>query len=72
MAGTPAHEYLELRADRIECLPASHRLPVRVRGGAATSRWIRYHFTPAPGAPAARGREATRCIATITVIRDPA
>ena len=44
------HEYLNFQADRIERLLASHRVPVRVSGGAITSRWIRYELAPALGA----------------------
>ena len=44
------HDFLDSQADRIECLLASHRVPVRVAGGAVTPRWIRYEL--APGAAA--------------------
>jgi len=50
MARTISPEYLEFQSDHIERVLASHRLPVRVSGGAVTPRWIRYDFTPAPGA----------------------
>ena len=43
-------EYLDYQADRIERLLASHRVPVRVAGGAVTPRWIRYELAPAMGA----------------------
>ncbi len=44
------HEFLDSQADRIESLLASHRVPVRVAGGAVTPRWIRYELAPAAGA----------------------
>jgi S-DNA-T family DNA segregation ATPase FtsK/SpoIIIE len=50
---TPAQitrEFLDFQADRIERLLASHRVLVRVAGGAVTPRWIRYDLAPAPGA----------------------
>lgn len=43
-------EYLDFQADRIERLLASHRVSVRVAGGAVTPRWIRYELAPAMGA----------------------
>ena len=44
------HEFLDSQADRIESLLASHRVPVRVAGGAVSPRWIRYELAPAAGA----------------------
>ena len=44
------HDFLDSQADQIEWLLASHRVPVRVAGGAVTPRWIRYEL--APGATA--------------------
>ena len=41
------HEFLDSQADRIERLLASHRVPVRVAGGAITPRCIRYELAPA-------------------------
>src|ERR1051326_5811290 len=43
-------EYLNFQADRIERVLASHRVPVRVHGGAVSPRWIRFLLTPAFGA----------------------
>lgn len=43
-------EYLNFQADRIERVLASHRVPVRVHGGAISPRWIRFLLTPAFGA----------------------
>lgn len=43
-------EFLDFQADRIERLLASHRVSVRVAGGAVTPRWIRYDLAPAMGA----------------------
>jgi DNA segregation ATPase FtsK/SpoIIIE, S-DNA-T family len=45
-----SREYLESQADRIERLLASHRVPVRVAGGAVNPRWIRFELAPAAGA----------------------
>jgi DNA segregation ATPase FtsK/SpoIIIE, S-DNA-T family len=45
-----SREYLESQADRIEHLLASHRVPVRVAGGAINPRWIRFELAPAAGA----------------------
>ncbi len=47
---TVSRDYLNHQADRIEHVLASHRVPVRVSGGAVTSRWIRYDLAPAAGA----------------------
>jgi S-DNA-T family DNA segregation ATPase FtsK/SpoIIIE len=47
---TLTRDYLEFQSDRIERVLASHRVPVRVEGGAVTPRWIRFHLTPALGA----------------------
>ena len=44
------HQFLNAQADRIESLLASHRVPVRVAGGAVTPRWIRYDLAPAASA----------------------
>ena len=45
-----SREYLEFQSDRIEAVLASHKIPVRVHGGAVAPRWIRFHFTAAPSA----------------------
>ncbi|MBI5081103.1 MAG: DNA translocase FtsK, partial [Chloroflexi bacterium] len=50
MASTITREYLEFQSDRIEAVLASHKIPVRVHGGAVAPRWIRFHFTAAPSA----------------------
>ncbi|MCL6431967.1 MAG: DUF87 domain-containing protein [Anaerolineae bacterium] len=41
--------YLDLQANRIEVVLASHRAPARVTGGVVTPRQVRYHLAPAPG-----------------------
>lgn len=41
-------QYMEVQADRIEMVLASHRVPVRVDGGAVLPRWLRFNLTPAP------------------------
>jgi S-DNA-T family DNA segregation ATPase FtsK/SpoIIIE len=43
-------DYLEFQADRIEAVLASHRIPVRVHGGAVSPRWMRFLVATAPGA----------------------
>jgi len=48
--GPHTREYLNFQADRIERVLASHRVPVRVHGGAISPRWIRFLLTPAFGA----------------------
>jgi S-DNA-T family DNA segregation ATPase FtsK/SpoIIIE len=63
MIRPPSPEYLEFQSDQIERVLASHRLPVRVSGGAVTPRWIRYHFTPAPRARIASVRHLTEDLA---------
>lgn len=63
MAQSVSREYLEFQSDHIERVLASHRLPVRVNGGAVTPRWIRYHFTPALGAKIASIRHLTEELA---------
>ena len=45
---TVNREYMEFQADRIEMVLASHRVPVRVHGGAVLPRWLRFDLTPAP------------------------
>jgi len=50
MASSITREYLEFQSDRIEAVLASHKIPVRVHGGAVAPRWIRFHFTAAPSA----------------------
>jgi DNA segregation ATPase FtsK/SpoIIIE, S-DNA-T family len=47
---SPSEDTLNFQADRIERVLASHRVPVRVHGGAVTPRWVRFLLTPAPGA----------------------
>ena len=46
----PTNDTLNFQADRIERVLASHRVPVRVHGGAVAPRWIRFLLTPALGA----------------------
>src|SRR5690606_12649926 len=53
---TTSHAALNFQADRIERVLASHRVPVRVHGGAVTPRWVRFLLTPAPGARVAAVR----------------
>jgi S-DNA-T family DNA segregation ATPase FtsK/SpoIIIE len=43
-------EYLDFQSDRIERVLASHRVPVRVRGGTVTPRWVRFNLAPTLGA----------------------
>ena len=43
------HLNLDLQADRIEAVLATHRAPVRVLGGVVTPRLIRFHLAPSPG-----------------------
>jgi S-DNA-T family DNA segregation ATPase FtsK/SpoIIIE len=50
VARSPSQLELDAQSDRIEQVLAAHRLPVRVAGGTVTPRWVRYHFTVAPGA----------------------
>ena len=46
----PTSDTLNFQADRIERVLASHRVPVRVHGGAVAPRWVRFLLTPALGA----------------------
>ena len=46
----PSYDTLNFQADRIERVLASHRVPVRVHGGAVAPRWVRFLLTPALGA----------------------
>ncbi|MDI7277345.1 MAG: DNA translocase FtsK [Anaerolineae bacterium] len=39
---------LDLQANRIEAVLATHRAPVRVTGGVVTPRTVRFHLAPAP------------------------
>lgn len=43
------HNTLDLQADRIEAVLATHRSPARVTGGVVTPRLIRFHLAPSPG-----------------------
>ena len=54
---------LEAHSDRIEQVLAAHRVPVQVHGGTVTPRWVRYHFTAAPGARLASIRQLTEELA---------
>jgi S-DNA-T family DNA segregation ATPase FtsK/SpoIIIE len=47
---SPSSDTLNFQADRIERVLASHRVPVRVHGGAVAPRWVRFLLTPALGA----------------------
>jgi len=40
---------LDLQADHIEVVLASHRAPARVTGGVVTPRLVRFHLAPSPG-----------------------
>jgi S-DNA-T family DNA segregation ATPase FtsK/SpoIIIE len=64
VATTPVtREYLEFQSDRIERVLASHRVPVRVEGGAVTPRWIRYYLAPSIGAKVATIRNLSEELA---------
>lgn len=43
------HSELDLQADRIEAVLATHRAPARVTGGVVTPRLVRFHLAPWPG-----------------------
>lgn len=43
------HVELDLQANRIEAVLATHRVPTRVIGGIVTPRLIRFHLSPSPG-----------------------
>ncbi|HOG45777.1 MAG TPA: DNA translocase FtsK [Anaerolineae bacterium] len=43
------HSTLDLQADRIEAVLATHRTPARVTGGVVTPRLIRFSLAPLPG-----------------------
>ncbi|MGH2522134.1 MAG: DNA translocase FtsK [Anaerolineales bacterium] len=60
---TPTREFLNFQADRIERVLASHRVPVRVHGGAVTPRWIRFWLTPSFGAKIATVRNLSEELA---------
>jgi len=40
---------LDLQANRIEAVLATHRAPARVLGGVVTPRMVRFHLQPSPG-----------------------
>ena len=64
MMATPlTRDYLEFQSDRIERVLASHRVPVRVEGGAVTPRWIRYHLALAVGSKVAAIRNLSEELA---------
>lgn len=42
-------QMMELMADRIEAMLATHRVPVHVTGGTLTPRWVQFNVTPAQG-----------------------
>ena len=49
MAGRKqARQYLELQADRVEAILASHGAPVHITGGTIGPRLIRFFIQPAP------------------------
>jgi S-DNA-T family DNA segregation ATPase FtsK/SpoIIIE len=50
MTAILTRDYLNFQADRIEAVLASHRVPVQVRGGALSPRWMRFFVATAPGA----------------------
>ena len=50
MTAIITRDYLNFQADRIEAVLASHRVPVRVDGGALSPRWMRFFVAAAPGA----------------------
>ena len=50
MTAIMTRDYLNFQADRIEAVLASHRVPVRVRGGVLCPRWMRFFVATAPGA----------------------
>ncbi len=60
---TITREYLNFQSDRIERVLASHRVPVRVEGGAVTPRWIRFHVAPGLGAKVATIRNLSEELA---------
>ncbi len=43
------HSTLDLQADRIEAVLATHRTPARVTGGVVTPRLVRFSLAPLPG-----------------------
>src|SRR5512144_58430 len=59
----PSRERLNFQADRIERVLASHRVPVRVHGGAVTPRWIRFLLHPALGTRVAAVRNLSEELA---------
>ncbi|MCC6191606.1 MAG: DNA translocase FtsK [Anaerolineales bacterium] len=58
-----SRETLNFQADRIERVLASHRVPVRVHGGAVSPRWVRFLLTPALGARVASVRNLSEELA---------
>jgi len=59
----PTRQLLEFQADRIESVLASHRVPVRVDGGAVTPRWIRFNLVPGLGARITRVQDLSEELA---------
>ena len=54
---------LNMQADRIESVLASHRVPARVQGGTVSPRWVRFNITPALGARIATVRNLSEELA---------
>ncbi len=54
---------LNMQADRIESVLASHRVPARVQGGTVSPRWVRFNVTPALGARIATVRNLSEELA---------
>jgi S-DNA-T family DNA segregation ATPase FtsK/SpoIIIE len=66
----PSRDALNFQADRIERVLASHRVPVRVHGGAVAPRRIRFLLTPALGARVASVRKLSEELAMALGVDD--
>src|SRR5512136_447845 len=60
---TTNQDVLNMQADRIESVLASHRVPARVQGGTVSPRWVRFNVTPAIGARIATVRNLSEELA---------
>ena len=56
-------DILNMQADRIESVLASHRVPARVQGGTVSPRWVRFNISPALGARIATVRNLSEELA---------
>ena len=63
LATATNQDILNMQADRIESVLASHRVPARVQGGTVSPRWVRFNISPALGARIATVRNLSEELA---------